>query len=246
MKRWHTYLAVMAMLILMNACSKSNPLDCFKNSGAVTTEVREAAPFTYLKVSNNVDVFLSYAPTYSIKVKAGKNILPGITTGLSGKTLSIANENSCNWIRSYESPIEVYLEAPQLDSILYQASGNITSLNQFHTDFLKLDVLEGAGSIKLWLDSHVAMFNLAYGTCDLNVRGYSHISHLYSAGYGPANLGLLNTEFTYITNNSTNNCHVRANLSLQVKIMNVGDVYYSGDPASLSTVITGEGHLYKE
>lgn len=246
MKRWFNYISVLIVLPVVLSCSKSNPLDCFKNTGSITTEERVTAPFTYLILQNNVDIFLSSGPAYSIKVTAGKNILPGIKTELSGQTLTISNENTCNWVRSYESPIEVYLEVPELDSILYQSSGNVTSLNQFKSEYLKVDVIEGGGSINLWVDLHESMYNLSYGTTDLTVRGYSHISHLYSDGYGPANLSQLNTEFAYINNSSTNDIRVRSNLSLQVTIRNVGDVYYSGNPATIGRDITGEGKLYKE
>jgi len=223
-----------------------NPGDCFKNTGSVTTETREITPYSYIHMNNNVDVFLTHSPEYSIEVRAGKNIIPGIKTELSGKTLTISNENTCNWVRSYDSPIEVYLGLPQIDSIVYQSSGNLTSLNKFSGEEIKLDVLEGGGSINLWLDMVRSSMNLHYGTVDLTIKGYSHIMYLYSGGYGPADLSGTNTEFTYMTNNSTNNCRVKANNTLQVKIANVGDVYYSGDPLEISKIITGDGDLYKE
>jgi hypothetical protein len=109
-----------------------------------------------------------------------------------------------------------------------------------------LDVLEGAGSINLWLEMQRTKINLAYGTVDLTVKGFSHISHLYSAAYGPAYLNELNTTFTYLTNTSTNNCYVTAELELNVNIYNIGDVYYSGNPVTINSYITGTGNLYKE
>lgn len=233
-------------LLLSVSCSKNNPGDCFKSAGTITSETRTAVPFTDLHMTNNVDVFLSYAPTYSIEVRAGKNVIPGIKTEISDSTLTISNENSCNWIRSYNSPVEVYLEAPQLDSIFYAASGNLTSVNQFTNNSLVLEVLEGSGSISLWLNTEKSWMNLHYGTADLSAKGYSHISYLSSGGYGPADLSKLNTEFTFMTNNSTNICRVKANLQLHVNIFNVGDVYYSGDPAEISPYFTSTGRLYKE
>ncbi len=236
---------ILFFVLLAASCQKFSPADCFKNSGPVSTEEREVSPFHYLHMKNNVDVFLTYAQDYAITVRAGKNVIPGIKTNISGKTLTIENENTCNWIRSYETPIEVYLEMPAIDSILYESSGNLTSLNRFSGDSIRLEVLEGAGSIKLWLDMQKSRFNLHYGTADLSVRGYSHICYLYSGGYGPADLRDLNTVFHYMTNNSTNDCHVRASLELQVKIHNVGDVYYYGDPVSVSLEGDGSGKLYK-
>jgi hypothetical protein len=237
---------IIVILLLATACSKTNPGDCFMNTGSITTEVRTVSPFSYLHMMNNVDVFITYAPDYAVEVRAGKNIISGIKTTVNGKMLSISNENSCNWVRSYDSPIEVYISVPRLDSVLYESSGNLTSVNKFIGDTIRLDVLEGAGSINLWVDMNRTRMNLHYGTADLNLKGHSHISYLYSAGYGPADLSQLQTEFTYMTNNSTNNCRINCDLELHVEIFNVGDVYYSGDPQEIHRNITGSGQLYKE
>ncbi len=236
-------LYIVLFMVLTSSCQKFNPGDCFQNTGPITEESRDIQAFTYLQLYNNVDIYLSYGPDYAVSVRAGKNILPGIKTEISGKSLSIKNENTCNWVRSYEKPIEVYITAPRIDSIQYQASGNLVSLNKFVGDSIKLDVLEGAGSIHLSLDMQRAIFNLHYGTVDLNVSGYAHISELFSSGYGPADLSNLNTVFTYVTNNSTNNCYVRTNLVLEAKIGNVGDIYYSGNPPNISFEVSGTGKL---
>lgn len=227
------------------ACSK-NPGDCFKGSGSITTESREIEPFRYLMMENNVDVFLTYSTAQSVEVRAGKNIIAGIKTIVDDQTLTIRNDNTCNWVRSYDKPIEVYISTPVLDSIVYQASGNLTSTNRFFGDSLKLDILEGAGSISLWIDMHRATFNLSYGTADLTVKGYSHISYVYSEAYGPADLRNMRSEFTYLTNNSTNNCYVWASLEAEVVIENVGDVYLWGDPPTVAKWGSGSGQLYKQ
>lgn len=236
---------LLALLFILCGCSKMNPVDCFTNTGPVTTEERESSTFHCIEMNDNVDVYLSHAPDYSIEVRAGKNIIPGIKTKIDNRTLSISNENSCNWIRSYNSPIEVHIGAPQIDSIVYQSSGNLISANQFVSDSLKIDILEGGGSINLWVELEKGFFNMHYGTVDLKVRGHSHISYLSSRSYGPANLKELDTEFTYMSSNSTNDCWVRASNTLDVQILNIGNVYYSGNPATIQKEILGEGHLYK-
>lgn len=233
------------VLFLAASCSKINPGDCFKNSGATTTESRDITEFRYLHMQDNVDVYITYSQDYAIEVRAGKNIIGGIKTEVSGQRLSIRNDNSCNWVRSYDRPLEVHVKTPVLDSIVYMASGNLTFTNQFRSDSIKLDVLEGAGSISLWLDMQRSKFNLHYGTVDLNVKGYSNVSFLYSGGYGPANLRNLSTAFSFLTSNSTNNCYIRASLELEATIQNVGDVHYWGDPATLSLDRSGSGNFIK-
>ena len=237
---------IILIFILGVSCSKIQPGDCFKNTGTITVESRNTPPFTNIQMNNNVDVFLTDNPNHTVEVRAGKNIIPGIKTEVSGNTLIISNENTCNWVRNYESPIEVYLGMPQVDSIIYQASGNLTSMNQFTCDSIYLNVLEGAGSIKLWVNVRISMISLQYGTADISYKGYSHISYLYSGGYGPVDLSQMNCEYSYVTNNSLNNCKVRSNLSLEAEIHNKGDVYYSGDPAYVSSWETSTGKLIKE
>jgi hypothetical protein len=244
MVRKISLLFIIAMAI--SSCSKVNPGDCFKSNGPVTSEEREVSSFTYLELKDNVDVYLTYAPEYRITVRAGKNIIPGIKTELSGYSLTISNENTCNWVRSYESPIEVYLSFPKIDSIHYMASGNLSSTNQLVGDSLNLDVLEGAGSINLWIHMKRSWFYLHYGTADLTVKGYSHINHLYSEGYGPADARDLNTVFSYVTNKSTNDCFVRSSLELEATIDNVGDVYYWGNPPTVSRSGSGSGSLIEQ
>ena len=154
-------ISIIIITLFAISCSKTNPGDCFKNTGSVSTEVRVATPFSYLHMNNNVDVFLTYDQNYAIEVRAGKNIIPGIKTTIERNTLTISNENTCNWVRSYSSPIEVYISVPKLDSIVYQSSGNLTSVNQFIGDSIKLDVLEGAGSINLWIEMIKSRVNLS-------------------------------------------------------------------------------------
>jgi hypothetical protein len=239
-------IAFLVILFLTGSCDKKDSAGCFTNTGPLTTEKRESSSFRFIEMNDNVDVYLSYAPQHSIEVRSGKNIIPGIKTDIDNETLRIYNKNSCNWVRSYKTPIEVHVAAPVIDSIVYQSSGNLISSNQFINDSLKLDVLEGGGSIQLWVDLRKGFFNLHYGTVDLNIRGSVHINYLSSRAYGPAKLQDLDTEFTYMSSYSTNNCWVRATNTLHVSIMNVGDVYYYGDPESLQVEIIGEGNLYKQ
>lgn len=239
------YIYIFIIMLISVSCGK-DPGGCFRSTGSITTETRQVEAFRYLQMENNVDVFLTYNASQKVEVRAGENIIPNIKSSVSNQTLTISNENSCNWVRSYDKPIEVYISTPVLDSIVYKASGNLTSTNQFEGDSIKLDILEGAGSINLWLDMRRSIFNLSYGTADLTVKGYSHISQIYSEAYGPADLRDLRTEFTYLTNNSTNNCYVWATLELECIIENVGDVYLWGNPPTVAKWGSGSGVLYKQ
>ena len=239
------YIYIIVIVLVTVSCGK-DPGGCFRSTGSITTEPRTVESFRYLQMENNVDVFVTYGSSQKVEVRAGENIIPNIKTSVSGQSLTIRNENTCNWVRSYEKPIEVYITTPVLDSIVYKASGNLTFTNQFVGDSIKLDILEGAGSINMWLDMRRSMFNLSYGTADLTVKGYSHISHVYSEAYGPADLRNMSSDFTYLTNASTNNCYIRANLEVECIIENVGDVYLWGNPPTVAKWGSGTGQLYKQ
>lgn len=234
-----------SFLVILTACTKDTMFDCFKSTGPIVTEDREASQFGGIVLLNNLDLYLSQGSAYSISVEAGKNLQSNIKTDINDGVLTISNQNTCNWVRSYNKPMKVYVTVVELDSIVYQSSGNIYSENTLSTDSLKIEVKEGGGQINLSIDAWKTWFMLNEGTVDLNVLGYSNVCYISSNAYGPVNCLGLYTVFTYLSSNSTNNCYVQVESDLSATIDNVGNVYYSGNPPNITYVQNGSGELIK-
>ena len=76
--------------------------DCLKSTGDIIKEQRFVKDFTTLVVHDNIFVTLTQDTENSLEVEAGENLLSLIKTDVDGGTLTITNDNSCNWVLSYK------------------------------------------------------------------------------------------------------------------------------------------------
>ncbi len=228
-------------IILISGCGKST--DCLSNSGEVIREERRVEDFDSIDVRNYVNLILSQDSINKVVVESGANIINGITTEVTGNTLILDNTLACKWLRSYNTPVNVYISAKNLSKIIYSSSGNISSDNTITSKKIILDILEGAGSIDLNLNIDEGIFILRMGTADVKLHGICKISSVYSGEFGLFQLSDLKTNFTFITNKGSNDCYINVNDYLVATITSIGNIYYTGNPDSVSTNITGQGKL---
>ncbi|MCU0370080.1 MAG: DUF2807 domain-containing protein, partial [Bacteroidales bacterium] len=232
-----------ALVLFFNRCAKDEGI-CVGKTGKSITQDRIAIPFHAVEVYDNINVILTQDTSHTaIQVEAGENLIDGISTEIDSGRLVLRNLNSCNWLRSFEVPVNVYLKFTSLDTLIFQAAGNISCTNAWTNDSVYFNVIEGGGQIDLNLDVFKSFLFVRYGTVTVNVRGNSQVTFISSQGYGPFHAEQLVSKFTYVYTFSPNDVFVHASVALGAEIANIGNVYYRGDPDEVNTVITGEGRL---
>ncbi len=237
-------LLVLAGLLL--SCEKSPLSDCFNSTGPITTVEREVDNFNSILLRHNVNLHLRQAGKNKITVKAGSNLMKKIRTEVNENgQLEIRNDNSCNWVRSFEIPIDVYLDFVKLDSIEYRSVGDLLSEETLFLDTLKLDVLEGAGKIELQLNARIIYCGMPNGTADVVLKGFCQISYLYTTGLGRIDNRGLHSKYVYVNNKSSNDVYLQATVELGATIENIGNIYYSGNPPVINLNQIGTGKLIK-
>ena len=231
------------VMILFSSCKKENRCDCIKRTGNIITDVRQLPAFDRIFTEQDVDVYITEDTYTEVKVEAGENIAPLIETVVEYGQLIIRNKNRCNWARSYDKPLNVYIKTPGLTYIHSNGSGNIKSLNTITVDSFDVRT-EGAGNIELNLNNRKIVSHI-YGIGDLTLNGFSDqhyasiggSSFLYTAG--------LNTNFTWIQSYTTGTCYIKTAGLLMYRIDDKGDVYCSGNPAAVEKLANeGTGKLY--
>ena len=235
----------MIILVFTTSCKKSSVSDCFNSTGPLTTIERPITGFHTLILKDNINLVLVSSNTNYLTIEAGNNLLPKIITEVSDSVLTIQNNNSCNWVRNYNSPITAYLNFTKLDTIEYRSIGNINSTDTVHIENLMINVTEGAGEISFIVNASVLHCNIHYGTADIKMKGKSNVCYIYSASFGLINNLELSTDFVYLNNRSSNDVYVKANKVLGVTIENIGNVFYKGNPYDISLNQTGTGQLIK-
>jgi hypothetical protein len=204
---------------------------------------RPVAPFDSIDLADNVNLILTQDTVDKVTVEAGSNIISGITTVIQNRQLVIRNLNTCNWLRSYDKPINAYVSVKKLWKIYYNASGDVSSTNTLAGDSVKVEVWGGSGTINLSLNYSQGWFGLLMGTADYNLHGTCSMASVYTNDLGFFQAKDLQTKYCYVTSKGSNDCYVNVSVSIYAVIENIGSVYYTGNPPGVGGKITGKGVL---
>src|SRR5437868_14955643 len=88
------------------SCKKKG---CFDSEGKVIMVTRNIAAFHQVELIDNINLILTQDTVEQIKIEAGENLQPNISTDVQNGILTIRNNTACNWIRKLSETINVYL-----------------------------------------------------------------------------------------------------------------------------------------
>lgn len=234
------------LVVSFFGCNKPNAPDCIKSTGNIERDERELGYFHSIQLNDNINLQLIQSDKHKAVVEAGKNLMPKITTELTADSvLVISNNNTCNWVRSYDKPINVYIEFEDIYYLEYRSIGDVTNLDTLRLDSLTIEVWEGAGLIELNLVTDRCQSKLQYGTADIKLKGRTGLSFVYSAGMGLIDNRDFEAEFLYTNNRSSNDVYIRSSKVIGATIENIGNIYYYGSPYEVALSRTGSGNLIK-
>ena len=174
---------------------------CIQGQGPVTTEARDARPFTRLEVGAGIQVDLTIGPAGPLRVSAQANVLRAVETSVSGDTLRIA----ANQDFTTTEPVTVTVTAPVLDAVSLTGGAQARIEGVSAATFglgvnggAHATVLGSVGSIVLDADggSTVDLRGLIVGTADVRLAGgatatVSATSQVHGSASGGAHLLVL-------------------------------------------------------
>jgi Putative auto-transporter adhesin, head GIN domain len=216
MKKLFVFASVCCALALaMMSCIE----DRVFGSGSILTEKRTiTTPFKEIRIKNSMDVTIKQGDSLSVEVKDYGNLLPYITTRVSGNTLII---DSDAWIRHSVGVVMITL--PTLTGVEVDGSGNISTVGNFTFNDLSL-IVDGSSNFSL-AGSCKTLTAKIYGSGSIHAFDMpTETANVSVSGSGALKLNVLRT--------------------LDVAISGSGDVMYKGDP-SVTSRITGSGRVYK-
>ncbi len=243
--RWLSAIFFAGAILLWTGCEKTSVTDCFLSTGEVVKTERWIGAFHAVVLKDNVNLYLRQADTARLVLEAGSNLMNKIYTEVRDSVLYIGNNNSCNWVRSYNKPVNVFLDFTMLDSLEYRSIGNVENFDTLRLDSLKIEVKEGAGLIALTVDVGELHTNLHYGTAEMKMSGKCILNYVYSAGFGLIDNRGLKAKQIYGDNRSSNDIYLNAEQVLAVTIHNIGNIYYTGDPEKINLKRIGTGELIR-
>jgi hypothetical protein len=208
-------LALLAVLLLVSACSVT------KGSGRVVAETREVGGFTKVELSGSGELTIEKTGTESLSVSAEDNLLPQLTSDVSGDTLTLGTKPNTSILPT--KPITYSLTVKDLTGIAVSGSGSV-QVSNLMTNSLRTKI-SGSGTITA---------SGAVNDQDVDISGSGH----YQAEQ-------MTSKAVKAQISGSGTASVLASDLLDVKISGSGTLTYSGNP-QVTQEISGSGKLIKK
>jgi hypothetical protein len=230
----------------MFSCNKPNVWDCSKTTGKIVSEKRELNNFYAVKLYKRIHLLLIQDSMDYIDIKAGKNLLPKITTEIQNDTLIITNNNKCNFVRNFTDSILVELHFTNVSYLRYESSGNVSSKGKIVLSKFNSDTWNGSGKIDLDLICDDVSFAYHTGPADLILRGKGERIYLYCAGQGYLKTQNFSAKKAQINSIGSGGILVNSAQELIGDMGGEANVEYYGNPSVVAINNFGKGKLIKK
>ena len=234
MKKLVTILLAAATMLSFQSCKK------ITGDGPTVTETRAITGFRSIRTEIDGDLHFTQSPTYSVEVRAQRNILDLIRTSTVNGALVIALEGNHNL--GNHDHIDIYVSGPTAEGFNSTGSGNVEVTGNLNTSNLALQV-NGSGSINIPNLTAPVLNAIISGSGDINIsNGTGNEEDLTIAGSG--SIDMLGFQVHRATTQTAGSGTTKINVtsSLEATIAGSGNVYYKGRPA-ITTTIIGSGRV---
>lgn len=244
--RIYIFIFTLFFLVVFYSCNDSGVWDPFKVRGATVSETRILSPFVILEVHDKIDVYYKQDTTlnsYSVEIVTGKNLLPNITTKISGGVLTIKNKNEFNFLRGNHNDVTVYVTTPFIGKIIQDGVGTIYCSNTIKQDTLSYQI-KNSGDIHLNVNVK-SIKGSVYGVGDIYLNGTAQNHQVYASGECFVNAENLVTGYSFVDYYSSGEAHIYVTGEMDAVNNYSGNIYYSGSPSVVHKSGTGSGELIK-
>ncbi len=212
-----------------------------RGSGTVVSQTRDVADFNTIEINYPVELNVQQGASTSLAVEAEDNLLPQLTTRVSGTTLYIENSQP-DWIKRVNPtrPVRIALTIKTLQRVDFPSAGTLR-VGNFQTDHLEISI-SGAGTVNLpGLTAQSLTVNLS-GAGSITAAGSANTLNLDISGVGSFHAGDLASQTADINISGAGSATVWVKNSLTASISGTGSVKYYGSP-SVQRQISGLGSV---
>lgn len=213
-----------AILGLQSGCHVNINLggETLVGSGVSITETRETEPFTGFSVGGAIKVEATIGETQAVEVSGDDNIVPLVTTEVSGGVLKIQTEH--NGRLKTEQPLLVKIVATELDNVEISGACEVD-----------VDGLSGSG-----FDAEVS------GASTLTLSGSCERLSADVSGASTLHGEALQANEATVNASGASSVRVKASESIRGEASGASSVKYSGDPQNVKLESSGASSVRGE
>lgn len=231
--------------LILIACKKPEDRRCVKTAGEDAELVHLVNSFDKLDLGPNFKVVLVQDTVEKVIVRGGENLINFIQFDVTDGTLTIVNDNKCNFLRSYKHVVEVEIHLINIINVLFKGTKELTCLNQLDLPYLTFLIQEGAGKCNLNLNCYSLFLGSGFGWGNYEVVGQTNFLKvdLRDNGFGDF-YGLQILEDATVISSSSERMKINLDgAEARVETSSFGDIWYIGTPTLLEYNQYGEGEL---
>ena len=214
--RLRIVLASLVVVLPLTACSVTT------GSGQITSESRQVSGFTNVELSGNGELTIEQTGTESLTISAEENLLPRVSSEVSGDTLVLELKTIANIFPT--KPIKYALTVKDLTGLAVSGSGSV-NVSKLATTSLNSKI-SGSGMIT------------ANGTADNQ--------DLDISGSGRYQAQQLIGKTVRVAISGSGSADVHATEVLDIQISGSGTLTYTGNPPQVTQEISGSGKIIKK
>ncbi len=235
---------LIVLALLMVSCESIDMGDCFKNTGELVSEEFSFEGITTIRLHDNIDLYIYPDTSQRLILKAGSNLMDKIEAKKTDTVLTLRNNNNCNWVRSFNHPVEAHLYTDNLKTLFYygfgliESNGIIVSETSFH-----LNVHKGYGEIRLHVECKHFRMHYDTGGAKVTLTGEADYFGLVSGSTAPVRAEEFQARHVYVNHFGIADFWVNAQKVLDVELHSAGNVVFVGEPEVTILDKTGSGEV---
>ncbi|HUX94514.1 MAG TPA: head GIN domain-containing protein [Bacteroidales bacterium] len=238
MKRLRLLTASFLILAMAVACQAQTRKTVHGNNNVITKE-REAGPFSGIKVSTGIDVYIEQGNEQLLKVEADENLHEYIMTEIKGDVMHIYTDAN---IRSAEKK-RVYITMKEIKSVKASSAGDIIGESPIKTDKIEINA-SSAGEIKLEIVANDIEVKVS-SSGDVTLSGEADNLEADLSSAGNLNAFNLKVREAEVSVSSAGDADVNVTESLQARASSAGDIHYTGNPGHVDAHSSSAGSIHK-
>ena len=225
-------------LSIFSACEKLDYGAGITGQGPMIEKQYHVNKFDKIEIDVDADVFISRSQQDAVSIEGQNNILNNLSVVMEYETLKIRyTEPVCTHER-----LQIHISMPVLQQVSTIRSAKIKSENSFSAEKLTVQVY-GSGVIDLSIEHAGEVHSELLGSGQIKLEGSAEKHHVTIKGSGSVISRDLITGHSNVHITGNGKCEVHSGKELNVQINGNGMVFYTGNPGTLHTNLTGNGKL---
>ncbi len=248
-KRFLKQLIVYAIFVVtflsVSISCKSKIGDCFNASDEIDSVTYDFSNYTTIDVYDIFEVYIKQDSFYRLKVVCNSDLLDDILIEQKDSVIEISDHNTCYFTKLADSSIKVYITAPNLKNVNFYCASSLYSIDTLEYERFLFRAYGKLAFADLTINCSDHFFLSLWDVSgDFKIRGYAKYFESLFHGNAYADAFDLKTEVTKVDHRSTGDIKVSATNKIKVQILDIGNIYYKGNP-EIEATITGTGKIIK-